>query len=91
MGRDIGAAGSAIGIAPTVILALEFGAFIDADGQADAAMQAAIFPDIDVAIIGAPDGELTPQQLAMEDMAIWQILTRSDWMPGGGQFRHRRL
>lgn len=73
MGGNIGASGRAVGIAPAVILAFQFAAVVDADGQADTAMQAAVLPHVDVAVVGAPDRERAAQELRLEDMAWRQV------------------
>ena len=81
MGRDIGAASRAIGVAPAVILAFEFAALVDADGQADAAMQAAVFPDVDIAVVGPPDGEFAAEKLALVDVAEGKVLAGGYGIP----------
>src|SRR5690606_5274009 len=83
VGGDIGTAGRAVGVAPAVILALELLPLVDADGEAHAAVQAAVLPDIDVAVIGAPHGQLAAEQLALIDVTEGQIRAGSDGIPGG--------
>lgn len=58
---DVGAAGGSICIAPAVVLADEFGAIIDADGQPYTTMQATIFPGVYVAVVCPPERKFTPQ------------------------------
>jgi hypothetical protein len=53
-------------------------------------MQTAILPDVDKIVIGSPHGKLTTKQLALEDVAIRQVLSARDRMPEIRQtFTHR--
>ena len=48
-------------------------------------MQAPVLPDVYVAIVGPPHGELAAEQLAVEHMTEGQILARGDRVPVGGK------
>jgi hypothetical protein len=90
--RDISAAGGAVRITPAMILAFQLATVVDAYGKPDPAMQAAVFPDVDETVIGAPDGEFPAHQLAMEDMAVRQVGSGGDRMPPvSGFFQHASL
>jgi hypothetical protein len=44
-------------------------------------MQAAVLPDVDVAVVRPPDREFAAEKLAMEDMALRLVVGRGDRMP----------
>ncbi|MNL78819.1 hypothetical protein D3C87_2052990 [compost metagenome] len=46
-------------------------------------MQAAVLPDVHIAIVGAPDGKFTAKQLALIDVAEGEIVGAGDGVPGG--------
>ena len=78
---DVGAGGRAARVAPAVVAADEVHAVVDADGQAHAAVQAAVLPGVDVAVVGAPDGELAPEQPRREHVPRRAVPARRDRVP----------
>ena len=84
VGGDIGAAGGPVGIAPAMVDAFQLGPFVQPEAQAHTAVQAAVLPHVDVAVVGAPDRQFAAPDLAVEDMAQGQIVRGGDGIPGSG-------
>lgn len=90
MGRDVGASGGPVGVAPAVVLAAELGAVVGSDGEADPAVQAAVLPHVDEVVVGPPHRELPAQQLAVVHVAVGQVVFRRHRMPQGERVEGHR-
>ena len=80
-GGNVDASGRPVGVTPAVVLAAQLGAVVGADGETDPAVQAAVLPHVDVAVVGSPYRQLPAQQLAMEHVARRHVGVRRHRMP----------
>ncbi len=74
MGWNVGAARGAAGIPPPVVLALQFEAVADPDGEAHSPVQAAVLPDVHEVVVGAPDCQLNAEQPCLVHVPVGQIV-----------------